>query len=171
MASTPRFTTTTYTGTSLLATTIFYGHGLGLFARVDRVGQLLLVLAIWCVQLAASVWWTRRFASDPNIVGKTIQLSGEPYVVIGVINKDFDPTGDVHDNSGIPNHAFAIFATSLGGNAWDAAIRIWYSACVDRRLSGSATFVDFAKLTVAAAKKSGFDGQAADAWKAVEVAV
>src|SRR5207253_2068532 len=37
-------------------------------------------------------WWTRRFASDPNIVGKTIQLSGEPYVVIGVITKEFDPT-------------------------------------------------------------------------------
>jgi len=37
-------------------------------------------------------WWTRRFASDPNIVGKTIQLSGEPYVVIGVLSKGFDPT-------------------------------------------------------------------------------
>src|SRR5690242_10680307 len=35
---------------TVLATTIFYGHGLGLFARVDRVGQLLLVLAIWGVQ-------------------------------------------------------------------------------------------------------------------------
>ena len=35
-------------------------------------------------------WWTRRFASDPNIVGKTILLSGEPFVVIGVIGKDFD---------------------------------------------------------------------------------
>ena len=37
-------------------------------------------------------WWTRRFASDPSIVGKTIQLSGEPYVVVGVIGKGFDPT-------------------------------------------------------------------------------
>ncbi|MGE5100947.1 MAG: ABC transporter permease [Deltaproteobacteria bacterium] len=37
-------------------------------------------------------WWTRRFASDPNIVGKTISLSGEPYVVIGVIAKNFDPS-------------------------------------------------------------------------------
>src|SRR6185437_10946718 len=35
-------------------------------------------------------WWTRRFASDPAIVGKTI-------TVIGVINKSFDPSefGDV----------------------------------------------------------------------------
>src|SRR5262249_52659708 len=29
--------------------------------------------------------WKRRFASDPNIVGKSISLSGEPYVVIGVV--------------------------------------------------------------------------------------
>ena len=37
-------------------------------------------------------WWTRRFASDPAIVGKTIQLSGDPYVVIGVLNRGFDPS-------------------------------------------------------------------------------
>jgi len=37
-------------------------------------------------------WWTRRFASDPTIVGKTILLSDEPYRVIGVLNKEFDPT-------------------------------------------------------------------------------
>jgi putative ABC transport system permease protein len=35
-------------------------------------------------------WWTRRFAADPNIIGKTILLSGDPYVVIGVLNRDFD---------------------------------------------------------------------------------
>ncbi|HTE44251.1 MAG TPA: ABC transporter permease, partial [Gemmatimonadaceae bacterium] len=37
-------------------------------------------------------WWTRRFASDPAIIGKTISLSGDPYVVIGVIARDFDPS-------------------------------------------------------------------------------
>ncbi len=50
---------------TVLCTTIFYGHGLGLFARVERVGQLLIVLGIWIVQLAWSVWWTRRFALGP----------------------------------------------------------------------------------------------------------
>ena len=34
--------------------------------------------------------WTRRFASDPNIVGKTMSLSGEPFVIIGVIGPEFD---------------------------------------------------------------------------------
>jgi putative ABC transport system permease protein len=34
--------------------------------------------------------WTRRFAADPAIVGKTLSLSGEPHVVIGVIGPEFD---------------------------------------------------------------------------------
>jgi putative ABC transport system permease protein len=37
-------------------------------------------------------WWKRRFASDPSIVGKTISLSGDPYVVIGVLAPNFDPS-------------------------------------------------------------------------------
>jgi putative ABC transport system permease protein len=35
-------------------------------------------------------WWTRRFGADPSIIGKTIVLSGDPYTVIGVINRGFD---------------------------------------------------------------------------------
>jgi len=50
---------------TVLCTTIFYGHGLGLFGRVDRGGQLLTVLGVWTVQLTGSVWWTRRFAVGP----------------------------------------------------------------------------------------------------------
>ncbi len=44
-------------------------------------------------------WWTRHFASDRAIVGKTISLSGEPYVVIGVIANGFDESdlGDQPD--------------------------------------------------------------------------
>jgi putative ABC transport system permease protein len=33
--------------------------------------------------------WSRRFDRDPNIVGKSITLSGTPYIVIGVMPKDF----------------------------------------------------------------------------------
>lgn len=36
--------------------------------------------------------------------------------------------GGVHVNSGIPNHAFYLFAGALGGNAWDVAGRVWYDA-------------------------------------------
>jgi predicted permease len=34
--------------------------------------------------------WTRRFGSDPNIVGRTILLGGDPHVVTGVIGESFD---------------------------------------------------------------------------------
>jgi hypothetical protein len=41
------------------------------------------------VVLSAQVW-QRRFQSDPDIVGRTISLSGEPYTVIGVLGAEFD---------------------------------------------------------------------------------
>jgi putative ABC transport system permease protein len=34
--------------------------------------------------------WTRRFNSDPNIVGKTISLSGNQYVIVGVLDGRVD---------------------------------------------------------------------------------
>jgi putative ABC transport system permease protein len=33
--------------------------------------------------------WTRRFASDPDIVGKSVRLDGEPYEVVGVAAPGF----------------------------------------------------------------------------------
>ena len=33
--------------------------------------------------------WTRRFASDPAIVGRTVRLDGEPYEVVGVAPEGF----------------------------------------------------------------------------------
>jgi uncharacterized protein len=50
---------------SAICTTVFYGHGLGLFGRVDRVGQLALVIAIWIVEIAASRLWLRYFLAGP----------------------------------------------------------------------------------------------------------
>ncbi|MEO7142526.1 MAG: ABC transporter permease [Bryobacteraceae bacterium] len=35
--------------------------------------------------------WKSRFGGDPSIVGKSIPLGGEPYVVIGVAGAGFDP--------------------------------------------------------------------------------
>jgi predicted permease len=37
--------------------------------------------------------WTRRFGSDPNIVGRSITLGGEPYAVIGILGPGFDVEG------------------------------------------------------------------------------
>lgn len=57
--------------------------------------------------------------------------------------------GGVHINSGIPNKAFYLVATALGGNSWEQAGRIWYTTLCDPRLSSTAQFVDFANLTAA----------------------
>jgi len=35
-------------------------------------------------------FWTRRFAADPQILGKTISLGGEPHVVTGILSPNFD---------------------------------------------------------------------------------
>jgi len=40
--------------------------------------------------------------------------------------------GGVHINSGIPNHAFYLAATEIGGYAWERAGKIWYIALRDR---------------------------------------
>lgn len=42
------------------------------------------------VALISEGLWTRRFGSDPNIIGKPISLSGDPYDVIGIVSSSFD---------------------------------------------------------------------------------
>ena len=42
------------------------------------------------VALIGEGLWKRRFARDPNILGKTISLSGDSYVIVGVIGARFD---------------------------------------------------------------------------------
>ena len=56
---------TNYLLQSLICTTIFYGHGLGLFGQVDRVGQSAIVLGVWAFQLLASSAWLVHFAVGP----------------------------------------------------------------------------------------------------------
>ena len=50
---------------TVLCTTLFYGHGLGLFGSVERTMQVGIVLAVWIVQLIASSWWIKRFRYGP----------------------------------------------------------------------------------------------------------
>ena len=84
--------------------------------------------------------------------------------------------GDVHINSGIPNRAFAVAATTLGGNAWDAAGPIWYATLTDPQLRSTATFAEFAALTLVHAQRQfGTTSEEQDAvragWEAAKVAV
>ena len=50
---------------TVLCTTLFYGHGFGLYGSVSRVGQLGIVLLIWALQLLISSLWFRHFRMGP----------------------------------------------------------------------------------------------------------
>lgn len=83
----------------------------------------------------------------------------------------FEDNGGVHINSGIPNRAFQLAAVALGGYSWERAGQVWYDTLTDPKLSPSATFVQFAALTVAHAGKLGADVAEAvqGAWQQVGV--
>lgn len=85
-------------------------------------------------------------AYDDDVLGKDPQPdSMESYVRTSADN------GGVHINSGIPNRAFYLVASGLGGNAWEAPGRIWYETLTNGSLPAAATFMVFARATVRAA--------------------
>jgi uncharacterized protein len=50
---------------TLICILIFYGNGLALFGTIERLGQLLITLAIWIVQIILSNIWLRYFRFGP----------------------------------------------------------------------------------------------------------
>jgi len=42
------------------------------------------------IALLANAYWRRQFNSDPNIVGKAVELNGTPVTVVGVLPDSFD---------------------------------------------------------------------------------
>ena len=58
---------------------------------------------------------------------------------------DEGDNGGVHINSGIPNKAFYLVATTIGGNSWEAPGHIWYEAL--RASHAQSQFQDFADTT------------------------
>ncbi|MFF8929026.1 M4 family metallopeptidase [Streptomyces longwoodensis] len=92
-------------------------------------------------------------AYDDDVLGKDPQpATMADYVRTGRDN------GGVHINSGIPNHAFYLAATALGGHAWEKAGQIWYDVLTGGELAERALFADFAGLTVKAARERFGDG-------------
>ena len=86
-----------------------------------------------------------------------------------------DDNGGVHINSGIPNHAFYLVATTLGGNAFEAPGKIWYATLTSGNLSTTVTFSQFAQATIATATDlfgpdSPEVAAVANAWQSVGVA-
>ncbi|SFR60071.1 DUF418 domain-containing protein [Halorubrum sodomense] len=65
LAAVGRTAFTNYLLQTVIATTIFYGHGFGLFGYVSRVEAMGIVVAIWAVQIVLSVLWLRYFRFGP----------------------------------------------------------------------------------------------------------
>ncbi len=78
-----------------------------------------------------------------------------------------DDNGGVHLNSGIPNRAFHLAATAIGGRSWEGAGAIWYDALAGPDVGPTTDFAGFAAATVAAAGEHA--ETVAAAWQAVGV--
>ena len=109
-------------------------------------------------------WKALRSMSDPGNAAVTWPGDDQPSTMDGYVDG-----GDVHTNSGIPNHAFYLAAMALGGNSWDDAAKIWYGALP--ALKADSTFLDAAQATIAAAAKLGKTQASAVtmAWQKVKV--
>ena len=82
--------------------------------------------------------------------GTAYDGDGQPGDMSGYVFTAED-NGGVHTNSGIPNRAFYLAATAIGGHAWERAGRIWYQVLAARMVPQDAPFATFAQATVAAA--------------------
>jgi uncharacterized protein len=65
VAAAGRAAFTNYLGTSLIASAAFYGYGLGLYGRLDRLHAWLIVPLMWLLMLAWSKPWLDRFRYGP----------------------------------------------------------------------------------------------------------
>ena len=82
--------------------------------------------------------------NDPKLGGKDPQ-PGHMKDYVNLPDNRSGDWGGVHYNSGIPNHAFYLLATRLGGNAWDVPGKIWYTAL--QQLNSNSQFQDCAEIT------------------------
>jgi Zn-dependent metalloprotease len=133
------------------------------------------------------VWTIGRGILGPKVQGKGIRNMIAPGSAYDdeYMGKDPQPadmskyiqtqsdSGGVHLNSGIPNRAFALTATILGGPSWVRAGRIWFE-CLSRYLTPDSIFTDAAAGTVRAAQslfgRNSTEEQAVrSAWEAVKV--
>jgi len=65
LASVGQMALSCYLLQTIICTFIFYGHGLGLYGSVSRVGQALIMLAVWAAMLVVCPFWLKRFRFGP----------------------------------------------------------------------------------------------------------
>lgn len=109
-------------------------------------------------------------AYDDPVLGKDPQPSH-----MNDLYRGDEDNGGVHINSGIPNHAFYLAATAIGGYAWDKTGHIWYKALTER-LQPMSQFADAARATIMIAREDYGDGSAEhravqNAWERVGLGI
>jgi uncharacterized protein len=65
LAAVGRMAFTNYLMQTVICTTLFYGHGFGLFGKVNRTGQILIVILIFALQMWLSPLWLKHFRFGP----------------------------------------------------------------------------------------------------------
>ncbi|MDZ7930258.1 MAG: M4 family metallopeptidase [Rhodococcus sp. (in: high G+C Gram-positive bacteria)] len=88
-------------------------------------------------------------AYDDDVLGKDPQPASMDDFVVTT-----EDDGGVHINSGIPNRAFAVAATTLGGPAWDRVGQVWFDTMTVGGLSPTVDFAGFSAATLAAANQA-----------------
>jgi uncharacterized protein len=65
IAKTGRMALTNYLSQSIIATTIFFSYGLGMYGRVNIWQGMILTVAIYVVQVIWSYYWLQHFRYGP----------------------------------------------------------------------------------------------------------
>lgn len=123
--------------------------------------------------LVPSLGRALRSMSEPGTAydGDRQPAHMDGYVDLPDDNNPANDNGGVHINSGIPNRAFYLVATALGGQAWGPAGAIWFHT-LTQRLQSNAQFTDAAEQTMQVAKELFGDAEqaaVATAWQQVGV--
>ncbi|KFN04299.1 DUF418 domain-containing protein [Bacillus clarus] len=65
MANMGKMSVSNYLAQSIIATTIFYAYGFGLFGKIGYFFGILLTIGIYTIQLFASTYWLRKYRMGP----------------------------------------------------------------------------------------------------------
>jgi len=65
MANMGKMSVSNYLAQSIIATTIFYAYGLGLYGKIGYFFGIVLTIVIYVIQLYASTCWLKRYRIGP----------------------------------------------------------------------------------------------------------
>ena len=157
--------------TQFTAGLVYVGQSGALNEHVSDVFGVLTVQRLLDQSVADADWLVGKGLFRPGVKGVALRSMKEPGTAYDDprLGKDPQPghmdgykhmphdeandNGGVHINSGIPNRAFYLTATQIGGKAWEAPGRIWFETLVRGGLPKDADFTTFAAATVRIAQE------------------